>query len=78
MLVGMNSVFRGWALTEQGRGEEGVKQIGQGVATYTDSSGGECLKPHYYSAAERRMNVAWPFKAGEGEPSHPSRRAATR
>src|SRR5205807_612527 len=38
--------FRGWALTEQGQGEEGVAQVCEGLAAYR-VLGGECLRPHF-------------------------------
>jgi predicted ATPase len=38
--------LRGWALAEQGRGEEGIAQIRQGLAA-TQALGADLLRPHF-------------------------------
>jgi class 3 adenylate cyclase/predicted ATPase len=39
------TIFRGWALVEQGRGTEGIAQIRQGLAAYR-ATGAECERPY--------------------------------
>jgi class 3 adenylate cyclase/predicted ATPase len=34
LFIGMNTIFRGWALAEQGKGEEGIAQMRQGMIAY--------------------------------------------
>ena len=40
------TVLRGWALAEQGQGEEGMTQIRQGIAAY-QATGAELERPHW-------------------------------
>jgi len=40
------TIIRGWALSEQGWGEEGVAQLSQGLASL-QTTGGEARKPYY-------------------------------
>jgi class 3 adenylate cyclase/predicted ATPase len=40
------AILRGWALAEQGQGEEGIAQIRQGLAAYR-ATGAELLRPYY-------------------------------
>ena len=40
------TVLRGWALTEQGQGEEGIAQIRQGIAAY-QATGAELERPYW-------------------------------
>src|SRR5262249_28865752 len=39
------TILRGWALAEQGQGEEGMAQMRQGLATW-DTTGTELARPH--------------------------------
>jgi predicted ATPase len=39
-------ILRGWALAEQGQGEEGIRQIRQGLAAYR-ATGAEALRPYF-------------------------------
>ena len=39
-------ILRGWALAEQGQGEEGITQIRQGLAAYR-ATGAELLRPYF-------------------------------
>src|SRR5262249_52139592 len=40
------SIFRGWTLVEQGQGEEGIKQLQQGLAIW-QATGAEAVRPHF-------------------------------
>ncbi|MEW6296361.1 MAG: adenylate/guanylate cyclase domain-containing protein, partial [Thermodesulfobacteriota bacterium] len=40
------TILQGWALTEQGRGEEGIAQMRQGLATY-QATGAELARPYF-------------------------------
>ena len=42
----LGTILRGWALTEQGQGEEGLAQIHQGLAAYR-GDGGTGTRPYY-------------------------------
>jgi predicted ATPase len=44
--VALGTILRGWALAEQGQGEEGVALIRQGIAAYR-ATGSELLRPHF-------------------------------
>jgi hypothetical protein len=44
--LALGTTQQGWALAEQGRGEEGVAQIRQGIAAYR-ATGSELLRPHF-------------------------------
>jgi TOMM system kinase/cyclase fusion protein len=46
--VAWGTTLRGWALTEQGHGEEGIAQIHQGLAAYR-ATGGELWRPYFLS-----------------------------
>ncbi len=71
MFSTMGTIFRGWALIEQGQEEEGVAQICQGLAGFRISSGGECLRPHLLALlADTYVEVG---KAEEGLSTLPKR-----
>ena len=42
----MGTILRGWALAEQGQGEEGITQIRQGLAAYR-ATGAEGQHPYF-------------------------------
>ncbi len=44
--VAMGTVLRGWALAEQGQGEEGIAQIRQGLTAY-GVTGAELMRPYF-------------------------------
>jgi predicted ATPase len=44
--LGFGTIFHGWALIEQGQREEGIAQIGQGLAACR-GAGGESGRPHF-------------------------------
>jgi predicted ATPase len=46
LFLAWSTIFRGWVLTEQGQGEEGVAQICQGLAAYRPNGGGG-FRPHF-------------------------------
>jgi predicted ATPase len=46
--VAVGTIQRGWALAEQGQGEEGITQIRQGLAAYRDI-GSELTRTHFLS-----------------------------
>jgi predicted ATPase/class 3 adenylate cyclase len=46
--VAMGTSLRGWALTTQGRGEEGMAQVRQGLATWR-TTGAALLVPYFYT-----------------------------
>jgi predicted ATPase len=46
--VAMGTSVRGWALTMQGQGEEGLAQIRQGIAGYR-ATGAELFVPYFYT-----------------------------
>ena len=52
-------VLQGWALAEQGRGDEGIEQVGRGIAAFR-ATGAELYRPYFlgllaeaYSRRER-------------------------
>jgi class 3 adenylate cyclase/predicted ATPase len=45
VLAALGMILRGWALTEQGRTEEGIAQIQEGLAAY-QATGAELARPH--------------------------------
>ena len=42
----MGTILRGWALAEQGQGEEGIAQIRQGLAALR-ATGAEVVRPYF-------------------------------
>jgi predicted ATPase len=44
--LAMGTIYRGWALAEQGRGEEGIGQMRQGLAAL-QATGAELFRPYY-------------------------------
>ncbi len=52
--LGVGTILRGWALAEQGQGEEGVRQIRQGISTY-QATGAELNRPYFLPCWPRRM-----------------------
>ena len=44
--LAMGTIKRGWALAEQGQGEEGIAQLRQGLAA-SRATGAEVARPHY-------------------------------
>src|SRR4030095_12086795 len=53
-------VVRGWALVEQGQGEEGLTQIRQGLTAYR-ATGAEVLRPYFLALlaeAQRKTGQA--------------------
>ena len=44
--LAMGTILQGWALAEQGQGEEGIAQIRQGLAAYR-ATGAEAVRPYY-------------------------------
>jgi predicted ATPase len=47
-MVALAQIWKGWALTEQGGGQEGISHIQQGLKT-TSTTGTEISKPYYLS-----------------------------
>jgi predicted ATPase len=47
-LLAMGTILRGWALAEQGQGEEGIAQIRQGLAAQR-ATGAELFRPWYFA-----------------------------
>ncbi len=45
LLVASGTILRGWALAEQGQGEEGIAQMHQGLAAYR-ATGAEVDRPY--------------------------------
>jgi len=45
-LLAHGTTLRGWALTEQGQGREGIAQMQQGLAAY-QATGSELFRPYY-------------------------------
>ena len=43
--MALGTILRGWALAEQGQGEEGIAQIRQGLAAYR-ATGAEVVRPY--------------------------------
>src|SRR5215471_8092469 len=50
------TIFRGWALVEQGRSTEGITQIREGLAAYR-ATGAECERPYL-------LLPCWPKRMG--------------
>ena len=46
--IAIGTMFRGWALTQKGQGEEGIAQMQQGLAAYQET-GAAAELPHYLS-----------------------------
>jgi predicted ATPase len=46
LLRAMGTVFQGWVLAEQGRKDEGIEQIRQGIAAFR-ATGAELLRPYF-------------------------------
>ena len=44
--LAIGTILRGWALAEQGQGEEGVIQMHQGMASFR-ATGAEAMTPYY-------------------------------
>ena len=44
--LALGTILRGWALAEQGQGEEGIAQIRQGLAAYR-ATGAEIVRPYF-------------------------------
>jgi predicted ATPase len=44
--LAMGTILRGWALAEQGQGEEGIAQVRQGLAAYR-ATGEELARPYF-------------------------------
>ncbi len=42
----MGTILQGWALAEQGQGEEGITQMRQGLAAY-QATGAEIARPYF-------------------------------
>jgi predicted ATPase len=52
LFLAWSTIFRGWALAEQGQGEEGVTQICQGLAAYRATGAGVQQSHHLAMLAE--------------------------
>jgi class 3 adenylate cyclase/predicted ATPase len=48
LLTAMGMVFQGWVLAEQGRAEQGIERLRQGIAAFR-ATGAELLRPHFLS-----------------------------
>jgi predicted ATPase len=48
LLMAMGMVFQGWVLAEQGREDEGIERLRQGIAAFR-ATGAELLRPHFLS-----------------------------
>jgi predicted ATPase len=46
LLLAMGTVFQGWVLAEQGRADEGIAQMRQGMAAFR-ATGAELFRPHF-------------------------------
>jgi adenylate cyclase len=57
------TIIRGWALTEQGQGEEGLAQMHQGVSDLRDT-GGEVRLPYYLALLAEAYGKAGQIEAG--------------
>jgi predicted ATPase len=44
--LAIGTIYRGWALAEQGQGEEGIAQVRQGLAAYR-ATGSELFRPYH-------------------------------
>jgi class 3 adenylate cyclase/predicted ATPase len=55
------TILRGWALAEQGRGEEGIAQMSQGIGAWR-ATGAELLRPHFLALLAEAYG-----KAGQAE-----------
>jgi predicted ATPase len=59
--VAMGTMLRGWALVEQGQGEEGIAKIRQGLAAYR-ATGAELMRPYFLALLAEAYG-----KVGEAE-----------
>jgi predicted ATPase len=48
LLMAMGMVFQGWVLAEQGRHDEGIERLRQGIAAF-QATGAELLQPYFLS-----------------------------
>ena len=46
--LALGAILRGWALAEQGQGEEGIAQIRQGLAAW-QATGAKAVRPYYFA-----------------------------
>ena len=53
------TVLRGWAMAEQGRNEEGIAQIQEGMAAFR-ATGGELVRPYFLVLAGRGVHGGGP------------------
>ncbi|HEV8715823.1 MAG TPA: hypothetical protein VGX03_23715 [Candidatus Binatia bacterium] len=62
-LWGEATMFRGWALSEQGQEEEGIAQIRQGLAPHPATES-ECVRPHFLGLLAEACGKAGQAKEG--------------
>src|SRR5262249_47828070 len=61
--VAWGTLLRGWALAEQGRGEEGIIQICQGMATF-QATGAEVSRPYLLALLAEAYDKAGQIEEG--------------
>jgi predicted ATPase len=57
------TILRGWALAEQGQGEEGIAQMRQGLATY-GTTGAQVLRPYFLAMLARAYGTGGQAEEG--------------
>jgi predicted ATPase len=59
----LGPILRGWALAEQGQGEEGIAQMHQGLAAYR-ATGAETLRPYYLALLAEAYGIVGQVEEG--------------
>ncbi len=65
LLLAMGTILRGWALAEQGQGEEGIAQMRQGLAAYR-ATGAGVRRPYYLALLAKAYGKVGQTEEGLG------------
>src|SRR5262249_53582194 len=61
--MALGCLFRGWALAQQGKVQEGSEQINQGLMTFS-ATGGELMRPHFLALLAETHGIRGQPEAG--------------